>query len=95
MKAMRIYDLVLIIKSSLSQAQRKKLLESIKEWLKDVKVKEEKSWGQKPLSYQIRKEVSGFYHQMMLETEKILPLDFEKKLLAHEDVLRHLLIRRK
>lgn len=92
---MRVYNLVLILKSSLSETQRKKLLETVKEWLDNVKVKEEKAWGQKPLSYRLKKEISGFYHQMILETEKVLPSDFEKKLLAQENVLRHLLVRKK
>lgn len=95
MMAMRVYDLVLVVKSSLSETQRKKLFDSVKEWLKETKVKEEKAWGQKPLSYRIKKEVSGFYHHMLLETEKEFPNDLEKRLLNQDDILRHLLVRKK
>lgn len=91
---MRIYDLVLVIKSSLSEAQRKKLVETIKSWLKEAKITKEEEWGQKVLSYKIKKESAGFYFLYSLEMDNI-PSDFEKKLLGNEGVLRHLLIRRR
>lgn len=91
---MRTYELVLVLKSSLSDAQRKKIVDTVKSFLKDAKIKSEEEWGQKALSYPIKKEVSGFYLDFVLELETI-PLDFEKRLLANEDILRHLLIKQK
>lgn len=91
---MRVYELALVMRSSLSEAERKKLMDSIKDWIKDVKVVKEDAVGQKALSYPIKKESSGFYHFLSLEAETI-PSDLEKRLLANEQVLRHLLIRRK
>ena len=92
---MRLYDLVLILKTSLSEAQRKKLLDSVKEWFKEGKITKEESWGQKVLSYKIKKEDSGFYVLLTIESEVGVPLDFEKKILQNENVLRHVLIRKK
>ena|ERR1035437_3215929 len=92
--SMRNYQLVLVLKASLSEVQRKKLLETIKSWLKDVKVAKEEEWGQKPLSYSIKREASGFYLNYQLEAKDSFPLDFEKKLVAQDDVLRHLLLRK-
>lgn len=91
---MRLYDVVLILKSSLNEVQRKKLLDTVKEWLKGVKIAKEETWGQKALSYPIKKEISGFYHFMSLEGETI-PSDLEKKMLANENIIRHLVVRRK
>lgn len=91
---MRLYDLVLVFKSSLSEKEREKLLDSIKGWLKNVKILKDESWGQKPLAYKIKKELSGIYHKMELEAENI-PAEFEKRLNTNEDILRHLLLRRK
>jgi ribosomal protein S6 len=91
---MRTYELVLVLKSSLSDVQRKKLLDTVKGYLKDAKFKTEEEWGQKALSYSIKREVAGFYLDFLLELEKI-PLDFEKRLLANEDILRHLLLKQK
>ncbi|MCL4419370.1 30S ribosomal protein S6 [Patescibacteria group bacterium] len=90
---MRNYQLVLVLKASLSEAQRKKLLEVIKSWLKDVKIAKEEEWGQKPLAYSIKRESSGFYLNLLLEAKDSFPLDFEKKLVSQDDILRHLLLR--
>lgn len=89
---MRNYQLVLVLKASLSEVQKKKLLETIKSWLKNVKIVKEEEWGQKPLSYSIKRETAGFYLNLLLEA-KDFPLDFEKKLVSQDDVLRHLLLR--
>jgi len=91
---MRNYQLVLVLKASLSEVQRKKLLETIISWLKNVKVVKTEEWGQKPLSYSIKRETAGFYLNYQLEAKDLFPLDFEKKLVSQDDVLRHLLLRR-
>ena len=91
---MRTYELVLILKPSLNSAQRQKIIETVKAWLKNVKITKEDEWGQKPLAYAIKKEVSGSYLDLHFEAEMVAD-DFEKKLLANKDVLRHLLLREK
>ncbi len=91
---MRIYELVLIVRSSLSEAQRKKLLETVKGFLKSLKITKEDSLGEKALAYTIKRENSGYYYMLAVEGDSI-PLDFEKKLFEQEDVIRHLLIRKK
>ncbi len=92
---MRLYELVVVMKSSLSEADRKKMLETIKSWVKDVKVTSEEALGSKALRYRIKKELTGFYHKMELESENGITADLEKKLLANENILRHLLVRKK
>ncbi len=85
----------MVLKTSLSETQQKKLTDTIKGWLGSVKIAKAQEWGQKPLSYSIKKEIAGVYLDWSLEADESIPQDFEKKLLANEDVLRHLLIRRK
>jgi len=99
---MRLYDLVLVLRSSLSDKDQEKLLETVKGWLGKVKIAKEESWGQKPLAYKIKKELSGIYHKFELEADPTtesgigsIPADFEKRLNAQENVLRHLLLRKK
>lgn len=91
---MRAYDLVLIFKTSLSEDKRKKLLETIKSWIKEAKIVKEDLIGTKVLAYTIKRQKDGFYTQVSFEAETILP-DLDKRMLAQEDILRHLLIRRK
>lgn len=95
MEIMRIYELIVVVKTSLSQTQRKNFVETIKSWLKGVTVNKENDWGQKVLSYPIQREQAGVYYQFSLESDNSVPLDVEKKLTANENVLRHLLIRTK
>ncbi len=91
---MRVYELVLVLKTSLTTDKRKKLLDTVRGWLKDAKIIKEEDWGQKVLSYPIKKEINGFYTFLQVEIEQITS-DFEKKLLTQEHVLRHLLLRKK
>ncbi len=92
---MRSYELVIVFRTSLMEAQRKKLVETIKGWVKDLKVTKEEQWGQKAFSYPIKKETSGYYLYITLEGEKGMPIDFEKRLITNDQVLRHLVVRRK
>ena len=83
------------MRPSLSEADQKKLLGTIKEWMKDVKVVKEDNWGQKPLAYRIKKEIAGVYHQLFLETENSIPQDVERRILHEDSIIRHLLVRTK
>lgn len=90
---MKNYQLVLVLKSSLSEANRKKFLETVKSWFKDAKVTKEEDWGQKELAYQIKHQTNGSYINFLIEAKNSLEQDFEKKLMASDDVLRYLLLR--
>ena len=91
---MRIYELVLVMRTSLKEADRKKLLGQVKEWLGDVKVVKEDDWGQKALAYPIKKEDAGYYYMLKLEGETF-PAGFETRLINTDNILRHLLLRTK
>lgn len=92
---MRNYQLVLVLKTSLSEANRKKLLETFKSYLKTAKFSKEEDWGEKVLSYKIKRETAGFYVNYLFELKDELAKDLEKKLVSNESVLRHLLLRTK
>ena len=91
---MRLYELVLVLRTKLSDKDRKKVIETIKGWLQDVKVTKEEELGQKPLAYPIKKEVAGYYAVLYLEGET-MSSEVERRILQTDDVLRHLLIRTK
>ena len=92
---MRLYELVLVLKSSLKEDERKKIVESVKNALKDFKVVKDEDLGLKPLTYKIKRELSGHFHLMQVEGEKGVAKDFETSLIRNEKILRHLLVRRK
>lgn len=87
-----IYNLTLVLRSNLKEGDRKKTLEGIKTSFRDSKTTE-KEWGQKPLAYPLKKEVSGDFVNFEIVGDKIVPADFEKELLRNDDVLRHLFLR--
>ncbi len=91
---MRLYELVVVLRPSLKDTERKKVLDTVKGFLDKVKIKSEDDWGKKPLAYKIKKEVSGHYVQLKLEGESIAK-DFETRLIRDENILRHLLLRTK
>ncbi len=92
---MRTYELVLVFRPSLKEEERKKLLDTIKSWLKDMKLTREEEWWSKALTYAIKKELTGFYYALHLQSEKGIEKDFEKRLINQDQILRHLLVRRK
>jgi small subunit ribosomal protein S6 len=92
---MRSYDLVIVVRSSLKDEEKKKLIDTIKSLLEGVKFTKEEEWGQKPLAYSIKKEQAGYYYFLKFESEASVPAGFEQKLLLNENILRHLLLRTK
>lgn len=88
------YQLTLVLKTTLKEADQKKLVESIKSQFGKAKITE-KSLGQKALSYPIKKEVSGSYLIWDIETDEVVDKAFETKLINNDKVLRHLLLRLK
>jgi len=90
---MRTYEFVFVLRP-IAEKDRKTLVDTIKSWIKDAKFTSEESWGSKALKYEIKKELTGFYYDFVFEIETI-PADFERKLINNENVLRHLVIRKK
>lgn len=90
---MRTYELVLVIKPSVTEPNRKKLVETIKSWLPKVKITKEDDWGSKALKYKIQKEMSGHFYDIKMEATEAIAADFEKRVMMQEDILRHLLVR--
>ena len=88
------YNLTLVLRSTLKDTDRKKLLDSVKDLLGKAKITE-KEWGQKALAYPIKKEVSGFFVNLLVDTEEVVSKDFEKRILNNDGVLRHLFLRNK
>ena len=86
----------MVLKPSLTDKQKTSLIDGVKKDLGDkVKVTKEEDWGQKPLAYKIKKEVAGVFYTIKFESETGIEKDFEKGLQREDEILRHLLVRRK
>lgn len=93
---MRGYELVLVLRAGVSEIEKKKILDEVLKTLGEVK-SEIKEWGRRTLAYPIKKEGEGLFVLMNIDCPNgaLIPADLEKKLLMHEKILRHLLVRRK
>lgn len=87
------YELVLVLKTSLTKDKVKKLIEEIGKWLKDIKISKQDELGEKELAFKIKKETRGIFWDLKLEGKDVIPSDFEKRVREETDILRHLLIR--
>lgn len=90
---MRNYSITLVLRSSLTDGNRKKLLDTVRGYIKDAKFTKDEEVGQKQLAYSIKRETSGFYQNFLFETEEGIPSDLDKRLGSHEDILRFLVLR--
>lgn len=86
------YNLTLILKPDIKEADRAKLIKEISDSFGKAKITE-KEWGEKALSYTIEKQKSGYYISINAETEEVVAKDFEKSLYNDKRILRHLLLR--
>jgi len=86
------YNLTLILKSDLKEADRKKIIKDITDAFGKAKVTD-KEWGEKALAYPIEKQTSGYYVSINAEGESVVAKDFEKDLYNNSNILRHLLLR--
>ena len=86
------YNLTLVLKSDLKEADRKKLVKDLTSEFGKAKITE-KDWGEKALAYPIEKQNSGFYVSIKAETEEVIAKDFEKSIYSNNKILRHLLLR--
>lgn len=89
---MRNYQLVLVLKTSLVAAGRKKLVEAVKDFFKGAKFEKDVELGEKDLAYNIKKEGKGAFFSLKFEAEN-LPEGLDKKLKSNEDILRFLYLR--
>lgn len=85
------YVLTLVLKSDLDEKARKELLDSVTK--KFGKLEKEDLWGQRDLSYPIKKQSKGFYAHYNFQAEASSILSLDKDLKLDEDILRYLLIR--
>jgi len=88
------YTLCLLLRESLSEADRDKVLLEVSKTLTDSIKPEIISWGKRDLAYPIAKQTQADYYLLNFEAESSVPATLDKKLKLAEEVLRFLIIRR-
>ena len=89
------YEIMFIVKATMEEDQIKKSAEDLQKLIngKGSKIIEFKEMGRKKLAYPIKKEVSGYYFVMNVETDHATIAEFDRKVRINENILRHLIIK--
>jgi small subunit ribosomal protein S6 len=93
---MRKYEIMFIVKPTLSEEDVKKVFQSFQDTLTSngAKVIEKQELGQRELAYEIKKFKSGYYFLFEIESmdDKAVS-EFNRLALISSDVIRHLVKR--
>lgn len=93
---MRNYEIMFIVKPTLSEEDVKKVVESFSNTLTSngAKINETQDLGQKELAYEIKKFKSGYYFLFEIESEDDKAVsEFDRLALISSDIIRHLVKR--
>lgn len=91
---MRNYEIMMIVKPTLSEDETKKVVENFSKVLTDngANVTESKEIGQRELAYEIKDFKSGYYYLYTLEANNDEAIkEFDRLALISSDVIRHLI----
>lgn len=93
---MNNYYLTLVIRADLDVKERKTLLDSMVKKLvgEDGKVEKEDMWGERALTYPIKRQTKGFYAHYQISSDPKNAKGIDKTLKVEEDILRYLVVRR-
>ena len=91
---MKNYEIMFIIRPTLSEAEVKKVVTSFKKVITDngSKVTDVKEMGQRELAYEIKKCKSGYYFVFEVEAKDDKAIkEFDRLGLISSDMIRHLI----
>lgn len=92
---MNSYLLTLVLRSGLEDKERKAFLDGLVKKVigENGKVNKEDLWGERELSYPIKKQTQGYFAHFEFETEPQVAKGIDKQLKIEENLLRYLLVR--
>lgn len=93
---MRKYEIMFIVKPTLSEEEKKNVIAKFVKILTDNKatITDEKDLGQRELAYEIKDFKSGFYYLINLESNnEIATNEFDRQAKNTSDIVRHLITR--
>ena len=91
---MKNYEIMMIVKPTLSEDETKKVVENFSKVLTDngSKIIESKEIGQRELAYEIKKFKSGYYYLYTVEAEDDKAVkEFDRLAGISSDIIRHLI----
>ena len=93
---MKNYEIMFIVRPTLTEEEIKKVAKNFEKVLSDngAKVTSSKDLGQKELAYEINGHKTGYYVLINLEANDAKAInEFDRLALISEDVIRHLIVK--
>lgn len=94
---MKNYEIMFIVRPTLSEAEIKKVSDSFAKVIKDNggKVTDKNEMGQRELAYEIKKFKSGYYFVFEVEAKDDKAIkEFDRLALISSDIIRHLITKK-
>jgi small subunit ribosomal protein S6 len=90
------YELVVVTEASISDADRKSILDQVKKIIESEKgeVEHEDTWGKRTFAYPIKKTDEGHYTLMTFKGSSSTPQAIKGKFNLIEEILRYLVVRK-
>ena len=90
---MRKYEIMFIVRPTVSEAELKDVIKKFSEVLKSngAKISDEKNIGQKDLAYEIKDFKSGFYYLFTVESGNEAIFEFDRQARISDMIIRHLI----
>ena len=92
---MRRYELMFVVKPTLEDEATLKVLETMKNLLKDQKAEliSEKNMGRRELAYEVKGFKNGNYFLLVVDSEPDAVKEFDRIANINEDIIRHIVVR--
>ena len=92
---MRPYEIVVVVRADLSEADMATQIETIKGWVtaKEGSITQVDHWGRRRLAYPVARQRDGYYVLIKAELPATAPKEIERSLRIAENILRFLVIR--
>ena len=92
---MKNYEIMMIVKPTLSEDETKKVVENFSKVLTEngATITESKEIGQRELAYEINKFKTGYYYLFVVEAETAATKEFDRVARINESLLRHLVVK--
>jgi small subunit ribosomal protein S6 len=89
------YELLFILKPNLSDEERKKIVDVLKNIIVENggEITREEDWGKRTLAYEIKKVNEGYYTLLNFTSGSKVPGEVEKRMKHTENILRWLIIK--
>jgi small subunit ribosomal protein S6 len=92
---MRKYEIMYIIRPTVLEDDRKKLIEDLNEIItsRGGEILEMNEWGMRDLAYEIQKHRKGYYVVLSVNCNDEARAEFDRVVRIREDVIRHIIIK--